>query len=65
MEAENVDVGTAIMHAMFVGNPVADKVPIDSVAMDQGLQPVKAMGLLTAEETIRVLNNIRVMDTQV
>src|SRR5207244_1720068 len=42
-----------------------DKVPVDPVAMDQSIQLVKAMGLLTAEETIRVMNHIRVMDTQV
>ena len=29
MEAEHVDLGTAIMHAMFIGNPAADKVPVD------------------------------------
>jgi len=50
-EAEHVDQGTAIMHAMFAGNPAADKVPVDPVAMDQSIQLVKAMGLLTAEET--------------
>ena len=65
MEAEHVDVGTATMHAMFVGNPAADKVPVDPVAMDQSIQLVKAMGLLTAEEAIRVLSHIHVMDTEV
>jgi len=25
MEAEHVDLGTAIMHAMFAGNPAADQ----------------------------------------
>ena len=33
MEAGHVDVGIAIMHAMFVGNPAADKVAVDPVAM--------------------------------
>ncbi len=33
--------------------------------MDQSIQLVKAMGLLTAEETIRIISQIRVMDTQV
>jgi len=65
MEAEHVDLGTAIMHAMFMGNPAADKVPVDPVAMDQSIQLVKAMGLLTGEETIRVMDQIRVMNTQV
>ena len=65
MEAEHVDLGTAIMHAMFIGNPAADKVPVDPVAMEQSIQLVKAMGLLTAEETIRVMDQIRVMNTQV
>ena len=64
-EAEHVDLGTAIMHAMFAGNPAADKIPVDPVAMDESLALVKAMGLLTGEETIRVLNLIHVMDTQV
>jgi hypothetical protein len=65
MEAEHVDLGTAIMHAMFVGNPAADKIAVDPVAMDQSIQLVKAMGLLTGEETIRVMDQIRVMNTQV
>jgi hypothetical protein len=65
MEAEHVDLGTAIMHAMFTGDPAADKVPVDPVAMDQSIQLVKAMGLLTGEETIRVMDHIRVMNTQV
>ena len=65
MEAEHVDLGTAIMHAMFIGNPAADKVPVDPVAMEQSIQLVKAMGLLTGEETIRVMDQIRVMNTQV
>jgi neutral ceramidase len=65
MEAEHVDEGTAIMRAMFVGDPAADKVPVDPVAMDQSIQLVKAMGLLTAEETIRVMDNIHFMATEV
>jgi neutral ceramidase len=65
MEAEHVDLGTAIMHAMFVGNPVADKVAIDPVAMDQSIQLVKTMGLLTAEEAIRVIGHIRTMSSEV
>jgi neutral ceramidase len=65
MEAEHVDVGTAIMHAMFIGNPAADKVAVDPVAMDESIQLVKAMGLLTAEEAIRIMNHIHMMDTDV
>ena len=65
MDAEHVDRGTAIMHAMFAGNPEADKVPVDPVAMEQSIQLVKSMGLLTAEEAIRVMNHMRVMNTQV
>lgn len=65
MQAEHVDLGTAIMHAMFVGNPAADKIAVDPVAMDQSIQLVKAMGLLTGEEAIRVMDQIRVMNTQV
>ncbi len=65
MDAEHVDLGTAIMHAMFTGNPEADKVPVDPVAMEQSIQLMKAEGLLTAEETIRVMNHMRVMNTQV
>jgi neutral ceramidase len=65
VEAEHVDIGTAIMHAMFVGNPAADKVAVDPVAMDESIQLVKAMGLFTAEEAIRVMSHIHVMDTDV
>ena len=65
MEAEHVDLGTAIMHAMFAGNLAADKVAVDPVAMDQSIQLVKAMGLLTAEETIRLINHIRNMSSEV
>ena len=28
MDAEHVDLGTAVMHAMFTGNPEADKIPV-------------------------------------
>jgi neutral/alkaline ceramidase-like enzyme len=65
MEAEHVDLGTAIMHAMFVGNPAADKVAVDPVAMDQSIQLVKAMGLLTAEEAIRLISHIHTMSFEV
>jgi neutral ceramidase len=65
MEAEQVDLGTAIMHAMFVGNPAADKVAVDPVAMDQSIQLVKAMGLLTAEEAIRLIGHIHTMSSEV
>ncbi|HYM76063.1 MAG TPA: neutral/alkaline non-lysosomal ceramidase N-terminal domain-containing protein [Candidatus Dormibacteraeota bacterium] len=65
MEAEHVDLGTAIMHAMFVGNPAADKVAVDPVAMDQSIQLVKAMGLLTAEEAIRLISHISTMSSEV
>jgi hypothetical protein len=65
MDAEHVDLGTAIMHAMFVGNPAADKVAADPVAMDQSIQLVKAMGLLTAEEAIRLINHIHTMSSEV
>jgi len=65
MEAEHVDLGTAIMHAMFVGNPAADKVAVDPVAMDQSIQLVKTMGMLTAEEAIRLISRIRTMNSEV
>lgn len=64
MEAEHVDLGTAIMTAMFTGNPEADKVPVDPVALEQSLQLIKSMGQLTAEETIRVMNHIHVVHTE-
>src|ERR1700680_975202 len=38
MNAENVDPGAAIMHAMFAGNPQADKILLDPVDMEQSLQ---------------------------
>jgi neutral ceramidase len=64
MEAEHVDLGSAIMNAMFTGNPEADKVPVDPVALEQSLQLIKSMGQLTAEETIRVMNHIHVVHTE-
>lgn len=65
MQAEHVDLGTAIMRAMFVGDPAADKIPVEPVAMDQSIQLVKAMGLLTAEEAIRVMSHISNMSSNV
>ena len=65
MDAEHVDLGTAIMHAMFSGNPEADKVAVDPVAMEQSLQMVKTMGQITAEEAIRVMSHMRELNTEV
>jgi len=65
MEAEHVDVDTAVMRAMFVGSAAGDKAPVDPVAMEQSLQLVQSMGQLTAEEAIRVIQNMRVMGTEV
>ncbi len=65
MDAEHVDLGTAIMHAMFTGNPEADKITLDPVALEQSIQLVKSEGQMTAEEAIRVMNRIRVMNTEV
>ena len=65
MNAENVDLGTAIMHAMFAGNLQADKIPLDPVAMEQSLQLVKSEGQITAEEAIRVMSHIRTMNPEV
>ena len=65
MEVEHVDLGTAIMHAMFAGNPEADKIPMDPIAMEQSLELVKSEGQLTGEETVRVMSNIRVMNGDV
>lgn len=65
MDAEHVDLGTAIMHAMFAGNPEADKVAVDPIAMEQSLQMVKSMGQITAEEAVRVLNDMHVLNTEV
>lgn len=63
IDAEHVDLGTAIMHAMFTGNAIADKIASDPVALEQSLDLVKAEGQITAEETIRVMNNVRVMNS--
>jgi len=65
MDAEHVDLGTAVMHAMFAGNPEADKITLDPVALEQSLQLVKSMGQITAEEAIRVMDHIRAMNTEV
>src|SRR5438067_2067204 len=65
MNAEHVDLGTAIMHAMFTGNPAADNIPLDPVALEQSIQLVKSEGQITAEETIRVMNHIRSMNTEI
>jgi neutral ceramidase len=65
MEAEHVDIGTAIMHAMFNGNSQADKIALDPIAFEQSIALVKAEGLLTGEETIRVMDNIHPMETEV
>ncbi len=64
MDAEHVDLGTAIMHAMFTGNPEADKVAVDPVAVEQSLQLIKSMGQITAEEAIRVMGHIHPMNTE-
>jgi neutral ceramidase len=65
MDAEHVDLGTAIMRAMFMGIPDADKIPVDAVAMEQSLELVKSMGQITAEETMRVMSHIHVLKTEV
>jgi neutral ceramidase len=65
MDAEHVDLNTAIMHAMFVGNPEANKIPLDPLAMEQSVQLVRSEGVITGEEAIRVMDHIRVMSTQV
>ncbi len=65
MDAEHLDLGTAIMHAMFIGNPETDKIPIDSIAMEQSLELVKSEGQFTAEETIRVMSHITAMNSDV
>ena len=65
MEAEHVDLGTATMHAMFMGNPEADKIAIDPVVMEQSLELVKSEGQITAEEAIRVMSHIRTMSSEV
>jgi hypothetical protein len=65
MEAEHVDLGTAIMHAMFVGNPAADKIALDPVALEQSVQLVKSEGQITAEEALRVMDHIHAMSGEV
>ena len=65
MDAEHVDFETAVGRAMFVGDPAEEKVAVDPVAMEESLQLVLSMGQITAEEAIRVMKGIRVMDTDV
>jgi hypothetical protein len=65
MNAEHVDLGTAIMHAMFLGNAEADKISLDPVALEQSLQMVKSAGQITAEEAMRVMDHIRVLNSEV
>lgn len=65
MNAEHVDLGTAIMHAMFIGNPEADKISLDPVALEQSLQLVRSEGQITAEEAIRVMEHIRFLNSEV
>jgi hypothetical protein len=65
MDAEHVELGPAIMRAMFTGDPQADKLSVDPVALDQSLELVKSMGQLTAEEAIRVMSHITVMSAEV
>jgi hypothetical protein len=65
MNAEHVDLGTAILHAMFLGNPEAEKVPLDPVALEQSLQLVKSEGQITAEEAIRVMDHIHILNSDV
>lgn len=64
MNEEHVDLGTAIMHAMFTGNEAADKIALDPVALEQSLDLVKAEGQLTAEETMRVMSSMQVMNSE-
>lgn len=65
MEAEHVDLGSAILHAMFVGNPAADKMVLDPVALEQSVQLVKSEGQITAEEALRVMDHIHSMSIEV
>jgi neutral ceramidase len=65
MDDKHVDLGTAIMRAMFMGIPDADKIPVDPVAMEQSLELVKSMGQITAEETMRVMSHIHALKTEV
>lgn len=65
MDSDHLDIGPAIMRAMFTGDPKADAITLDPIALDQSLELVKTMGQLTAEETIRVMGQIHVMKSQV
>jgi len=65
MDVEHVDLNTAIMHAMFTGNPQADKIVLDPLALEQSIQLIKSEGQITAEEAIRVMNHIQVMNPEV
>src|SRR5437764_1184423 len=65
MDAEHVNLGTAVMHAMFNGNSEADKIALDPLAIEQSVELVKAEGLLTAEEAIRVMANMQRMEAEV
>jgi len=65
VDTEHVDLGTAIMRAMFAGNPEADKIPVDPVALEQSLELVRSMGQITAEETMRVMSHIHMLKTEV
>jgi neutral ceramidase len=65
MNAEHVDLSTAISHAMFVGNPQAEKISLDPVALEQSVQLVRSEGQITAEEAIRVMDHIRSMKSDV
>jgi hypothetical protein len=65
MEKEHVDLGTAILHAMFAGNPAADKIELDPVALEQSVQLVKSEGQITAEEALRVMDHIHSMTGEV
>lgn len=64
MNSEHVDLGAAIMRAMFTGSPEADKAPVDTVALEQSLELIKSMGQLTAEESLRVIGQISVMNAE-
>lgn len=65
MDADHLDLGPAIMRAMFTGDPTADKIAPDPIALDQSLELVKSMGQLTAEEALRVMTHIHAMNTAV
>ena len=65
MDAEHLDLGAAIMRAMFTGDPQTDKIAVDPIALEQSLQLIKTMGQLTAEEALRVMSHIQFMNTKV